>query len=112
VPLLEVPSGRRKTGEPLASKADALDSPHKYAGYMLPPPGTVDKRSVETGTAKGATGEIKEWQAIMEHLRSLPAKSKGELPTVPIDERRRGSSDQSRLNENFGRRNDGAGQLA
>jgi 5'-nucleotidase / UDP-sugar diphosphatase len=78
---------KTKTGEPLTSKADALDSPHKYAGYMLPPPSTVDKRSVEVGTAKGAVGEIKEWQAIMEHLRSFPAKRKGELPTVTIDKR-------------------------
>jgi 5'-nucleotidase / UDP-sugar diphosphatase len=77
---------KTKTGEPLTSKADLLDSPHKYAGYMLPPPGTVDQRSVEVGTANGTVSEIKEWQAIMEHLRSFPAK-KGELPTVPIDKR-------------------------
>jgi 5'-nucleotidase len=31
--------------------------------------------------------EIKEWQAIMDHLRGLPVKSKGELPTIPVDER-------------------------
>ena len=31
--------------------------------------------------------EIKEWQAIMDHLRSLPVKSKGELPMIPVDER-------------------------
>jgi len=78
---------KTRAGEPLTSKADALDSPHKYASYMLPPPGTVDKRSVETGSVKGAVGEIKEWQAIMEHLRSFPAKSKGELPIVSIDKR-------------------------
>jgi len=34
-----------------------------------------------------AVREIKEWQAIMDHLRSLPAKSKGELPIVPVDGR-------------------------
>jgi 5'-nucleotidase / UDP-sugar diphosphatase len=78
---------KTKTGEPLTSKVEALDSPHKYASYMLPPPSTVDRRSVEVGTVNGAVGEIKEWQAIMEHLRSFPAKSKGELPTVVIDER-------------------------
>jgi 5'-nucleotidase/UDP-sugar diphosphatase len=32
------------------------------------------------------TTEIKEWQAIMDHLRSLPAKN-GELPVIPVDER-------------------------
>ena len=29
----------------------------------------------------------KQWQAIMDHLRSLPVKSKGELPVIPVDER-------------------------
>jgi len=28
-----------------------------------------------------------EWQAIMDHLRNLPVKSKGELPVIPVDER-------------------------
>ena len=37
-------------------------------------------------TANGAVREIKDWQAIMDHLRSLPAK-KGELPVIPVDER-------------------------
>ena len=31
--------------------------------------------------------EIKEWQAIMDHLRSLPAKGQDALPTIPVDER-------------------------
>jgi 5'-nucleotidase / UDP-sugar diphosphatase len=35
----------------------------------------------------GAVREIKEWQAIMDHLRGLPVKTKGELPTIPVDER-------------------------
>ena len=34
-----------------------------------------------------AVSEIKEWQAIMDHLRSLPVKSAGELPVIPVDER-------------------------
>jgi 5'-nucleotidase/UDP-sugar diphosphatase len=28
-----------------------------------------------------------EWQAIMDHLCSLPVKSKGELPVILVDER-------------------------
>ena len=54
---------------------------------LLPPPGTMDKGSVATVAEKGAVREIKEWQAIMDHLRSLPVKSTGELPTIPVDER-------------------------
>ena len=47
----------------------------------------MDKASVATAAGTGAVREIKEWQAIMDHLRSLPVKSKGELPIIPVDER-------------------------
>jgi len=59
----------------------------KRKHYSLAPPGTLDRSSVATGAGKDAVSEIKEWQAIMDHLRSLPAKSKGELPTIPVDGR-------------------------
>jgi 5'-nucleotidase / UDP-sugar diphosphatase len=54
---------------------------------LLPPRGKVDKRSIATVAKEKAAPEIKEWQAIMDHLCSLPVKSKGELPTIPVDER-------------------------
>jgi 5'-nucleotidase/UDP-sugar diphosphatase len=48
----------------------------------------VDQSSIATeGTAAGAVKEIKEWQAIMDHLRRLPVKKPGELPIIPVDER-------------------------
>ena len=78
---------KNKDGQPLKSKVEALDDPRADTPYLLPPPGTVDKGSVATGTGKDAVREIKEWQAIMDHLRSLPVKSKGDLPTIPVDER-------------------------
>jgi 5'-nucleotidase / UDP-sugar diphosphatase len=54
----------------------------------LPPPGAVDKGSLAAGVEKGAGREIKEWQAIMDHhLRRLPTRGKGELPTIPVDDR-------------------------
>ena len=78
---------KNKDGQPLTSRVEALDAPHDNSGYLLAPPGTVDKNSVATGSGNGAAREIKEWQAIMDHLRSLPVKSKGELPVIPVDER-------------------------
>jgi 5'-nucleotidase / UDP-sugar diphosphatase len=78
---------KNKDGQQLTSRVEALDAPSDNSGYLLAPPGTVDKNSVATGTGNGATREIKEWQAIMDHLRSLPVKSKGELPIIPVDER-------------------------
>jgi 5'-nucleotidase len=47
----------------------------------------VDKRSIYTGTGKDAAKDIKERQAIMDHIRSLPVKAKGELPVIPVDAR-------------------------
>jgi 5'-nucleotidase len=78
---------KNRNGQPLASRTEALDAPSENSGYLLAPPGTVDKDSVATGKGSGAVREIKEWQAIMDHLRSLPVKAKGELPVIPVDER-------------------------
>ena len=78
---------KKKDGTPLTSRVDALEMPRENSGYLLPPPGTTDASSVATGTGKKAGLEIKEWQAIMDHLRKLPVKNKGDLPVIPVDER-------------------------
>jgi 5'-nucleotidase/UDP-sugar diphosphatase len=78
---------KNKEGTPLTSRVEALDDPRSSTAHLLPPPGTVDKGSVATGEGKDAAREIKEWQAIMDHLRRLPVRSKGELPIIPVDER-------------------------
>lgn len=77
---------KKKDGQPLTSKVDALDDPRSDTPDLLPPGGTVDQASVATVAGNGAGGEIKEWQAIMDHLRRLPAKP-GELPVIPVDDR-------------------------
>jgi 5'-nucleotidase len=78
---------KNKDGQPLTSRVEALDAPRDNTGYLLPPPGTVDRSSVATGAGKDALHEIKEWQAIMDYLRTLPVKNKGDLPVIPVDER-------------------------
>jgi 5'-nucleotidase/UDP-sugar diphosphatase len=78
---------KNKNGRPLTSKVEALDDPRGDTPYLLPPPGTTDAASVDYGTGKDAGREIKEWQAIMDHLRDLPVTTKGELPVIPVDER-------------------------
>jgi 5'-nucleotidase len=80
-------AAKKKDGQPLTSKVDALDAPRENSGYLLAPPGTVDKSSVATAAGNGAPREIKEWQAIMDYLRDLPVKKKGELPVIPVDPR-------------------------
>ena len=76
-----------KDGQPLASRVEALDDPRDNTPDLLAPAGALDKSSIDTMTGNGAVREIKEWQAIMDHLRALPAKSAGELPVIPVDER-------------------------
>jgi len=79
---------KNKNGKPLTSKVEALEAPPDSSSpYLLPPPGTTDAASVATGTGKNAGREIKEWQAIMDHLRRLPVKKAGELPVIPVDAR-------------------------
>ena len=78
---------KNKAGQPLTSRVEALDDPRSSTAQLMAPQGTVDKESIAMGAGKNAIHEIKEWQAIMDHLRSLPVKSKGELPIIPVDER-------------------------
>ena len=78
---------KNKEGQPLKSKVEALDDPRSDTPDLLPPIGAMDHASVDTTTGNGAVREIKEWQAIMDHLRSLPVKNPGELPVIPVDER-------------------------
>jgi len=78
---------KNKAGQPLVTRIEALEAPRGNSGYILAPPAKVDRSSIDTGTGKDAVNEIKEWQAIMDHLRSLPVKTKGELPTIPVDAR-------------------------
>jgi 5'-nucleotidase/UDP-sugar diphosphatase len=78
---------KNKDGQPLTSKVEALDDPRDDTPDLLAPAGTTDRAGVATATEKGAVREIKEWQAIMDHLRALPVKTPGELPVIPVDER-------------------------
>jgi 5'-nucleotidase len=78
---------KNKDGQPFKSRVEALDDPRIDTPYLLPPPGMEDKASIDVETGAGPVREIKEWQAIMDHLRALPVKNKGELPTIPVDER-------------------------
>ena len=79
---------KNKDGQPLRSRTEAFAPPPPGSTPdLLPPRGSVDKESVVTVAEKGAVREIKEWQAIMDYLRGLPAKNQGELPTIPVDDR-------------------------
>jgi len=79
---------KNKDGQPFQSRVEALVIPRRIASLYLPPPkGAVDKDSIATVAKEAAVHEIKEWQAIMDYLRSLPTSNKDELPIIPVDER-------------------------
>lgn len=78
---------KNKAGTPLKSRTEALDLPRGSTPDLLPPKGAVDGDSIATASSTGAVREIKEWQAIMDYLCTLPKKSDGELPVIPVDER-------------------------
>jgi 5'-nucleotidase len=78
---------KNRQGQPLASRVEALEAPHENSGFLLAPPGKVDNSAIAMGAGDNGTREIKEWQAIMDHLRSLPAARAGALPVIPVDAR-------------------------
>ena len=78
---------KNKDGQPQDSRVEALELPRAHTPYMLPPSGTLDKTSLATTGEMDALQEIKEWQAIMDHLRRLPVEGTDELPMFPVDER-------------------------
>jgi 5'-nucleotidase / UDP-sugar diphosphatase len=78
---------KNKNGQPLKSSTDAIADPRRDTPDLLPPPATTDRDSVDTVVENGAVQEIKEWQAVMDHIRGLPVESMGELPVIPVDGR-------------------------
>jgi 5'-nucleotidase len=78
---------KNQHGHALSSKIEALQDPRHSTAHLLAPPGSVDRTSIATGTCDGGAREVKEWQAIMDHLRGLPAANAGELPVIPVDAR-------------------------
>jgi 5'-nucleotidase len=78
---------KTKEGRPLTSRVDALEEPREQTPYLLPPHGTLDRSVIAALRGGKDVHEIKEWQAIMDHLRGLPSKGTGQLPVVPVDGR-------------------------
>ena len=76
---------KRADGTPLRSRAEAL--PEQSGPYLLPPKGAVDQDQVVRDSGTAASQEIKEWQAIMNYLKSLPMKNAQGVTVLAMDER-------------------------
>lgn len=79
---------RNRDGVPLQSRVEAIAPPAQEPPDLLPRAGTrLDMADVVERAADGPPVEIKEWEAIMRHLRALPAEAPDALPVVPTDAR-------------------------
>ncbi len=79
---------KNKHGQPIRSRVDAIAVPVQETPDLLPEAGTsIDVADMVGTSGKGEPVEIKEWQAIMEHLKAMPSPGAGELPVVPTDAR-------------------------
>jgi 5'-nucleotidase / UDP-sugar diphosphatase len=77
---------KTKDGAPMQSRTEAL--PDEQSGpYLLPAKGTIDTGDVVADPRTAASTEIKEWQAIMNYLKSLPEKTDKGVTVLEIDER-------------------------
>lgn len=78
---------KKKDGSPLTSRTEALPDRPQTGPYLIPPKGTIDKDGVVKGAGAGVTLEIKEWQAVMDYLKSLPKKDARGVTVLEMDER-------------------------
>jgi 5'-nucleotidase len=78
---------KKKDGTPLTSRAEALPERPQGGAYLLPPRGTVDEDQAVRGAGDASSMEIKEWQAIVEYLKTLPKKNDKGICLLAMDER-------------------------
>ena len=79
---------KRKDGTPLQSRVEALPEAPQSGPYLLPPKGSIEEdQAVRGRSGANASMEIKEWQAIMEYLKTLPKKNDREVCSLVMDER-------------------------
>jgi 5'-nucleotidase / UDP-sugar diphosphatase len=78
---------KNKDGKPLESKVEAVLDLRYSTPDLLPPKGSVDTSNPAPSQSGGAPVEIKEWQAIMDHMRALPVATASGLPMIQTDAR-------------------------
>ena len=61
--------------------------PAQSGPYLLPPKGIIDSDHVVREPKHGSSLEIKEWQAIINFLKSLPTKNKDGVTMLEMNER-------------------------
>jgi 5'-nucleotidase len=83
VPLVAKKNG----GTPIKSRAEALPERPQSGPYLLPPKGTIEEDQAVHGAGANSSMEIKEWQAVMDYLRTLPKKDDRRVCSLLMDDR-------------------------
>jgi 5'-nucleotidase / UDP-sugar diphosphatase len=78
---------KKKDGTPVKSRAEALPDKPQSGPYLLPPRGIIEEDHAVRGAGANSSMEIKEWQAIMEYLKTLPKRNDRGLCLLEVDER-------------------------
>jgi 5'-nucleotidase / UDP-sugar diphosphatase len=78
---------KNKDGIPIKSRADTLPDIPQSGPYLLPPKGAIEGHRAVHGAGAHSSMEIKEWQAIMQYLQTLPKKSDQGVCLLEMDER-------------------------
>jgi len=77
---------KKKDGTLLTSRTDALPE-HSSTPFLLPPHGIIDENEVfMADDDPNSLAEIKEWQAIMNYLKSNPNKNDQGISILSMDE--------------------------
>ena len=74
-------------GTPIKSRAEALPERPQSGPYLLPPKGTIEKNQAVRGVGANPSMEIKEWQAIMDYLKTFSEENDGGVCPLVMDER-------------------------
>ena len=97
---------KKPDGSPLETRADVLPE-NQITPMLLPPKGTVDRGSVVLHTDEKSSSfsklELKEWQAIMDHIKAMPTKNEQGVVMLKMDEQsmedRSVNIERSRINQ-------------
>jgi 5'-nucleotidase len=80
--LAFVPKNRE--GSPMKSRVEALPT-NQLSPFMLSAKGSVETNPVISKNDEETKFEIKEWQAVMEYVRSLPNKNDQDITILAKD---------------------------
>jgi 5'-nucleotidase / UDP-sugar diphosphatase len=78
---------KKRDGTSIKSRTEALPERPQSGPYLLPPKGNIEENQTVRGAGANSSMEIKEWQAIMQYLGTLPKNDDSGVCLLVMDER-------------------------